>query len=121
MHVYTAHLRPQSTALDRDLVLVREGFSWGAALVPLLWALWHRMWIVAAILFGLSLLLAALQQALLPDPTAALLVWSGVSVLLGLSGNDLRRWTLDRRGWQEAGVVSGGDALVLMPTGGGKS
>src|SRR5690606_34966020 len=76
---------------------------------------WHRMWIVAAILLGLTLLLTAMLEALAPGGEAALAVWFGAALLLGLAGNDLRRWTLARRGWRVAGVVAGsdGDAAAL--------
>ena len=35
-------------------VLVRDGFSFLAFLLPPLWLLWHRLWIEAALVFALA-------------------------------------------------------------------
>jgi hypothetical protein len=74
-------------------VLVREGASLGALLFGPLWLLLHGTWIPAA----LSLAAFALA-AMLPLPVGAVAV-IGLAVLLGLSGNDLRRWGLERAGY----------------------
>ena len=55
MRVYTVHLRRHGLMPERDLVLVREGFSWWAFLFTSLWALWHRMWWEALGLFAIVL------------------------------------------------------------------
>ena len=71
MRAYTIHARPAGEA-----VLVREGFSWGALLLPTLWFLWNRMWLVA---FA-HLLLAVALGLLLPSGVGgwvALAAWHG--------------------------------------------
>ena len=110
MHIYTAHLRPHSSAPDRDLRIIREGFAYPAALFPLLWALWHRMWLVAALLVATGLAAGAALQAVSLGAGFSLLICAAVVFLLGLMGNDLRRWTLTRAGWDVAGVVAAPDA-----------
>ena len=57
LKVYTVHLRQPARDAERDLVIVREGFSWGAFLVSVLWALWNRLWLVAIVLMALELVL----------------------------------------------------------------
>ena len=56
MKVYTVHLRRHGLDLERDIVLVCEGFSWPAFILSLVWALWNRMWWVA---LGLAVLSVA--------------------------------------------------------------
>lgn len=49
MTVYTVLEPPPSGDDLRDaerVAFVRDGFSWLALLFPLLWLLWHRMWLV---------------------------------------------------------------------------
>ena len=51
MRVYTVHILPGADALEDAPLLVREGFCWPAAIFTVFWALWHRMWLVAGLLF----------------------------------------------------------------------
>ena len=55
MKIYTV-LEPPDGKSER-VAFVPEGFSWGALMFGLLWALWHRMWVVALLLFVLSLVI----------------------------------------------------------------
>lgn len=91
------------------IVFVREGFAWLALLFPVIWLLYHRMWLVLvcflAIVFALSVPFAA---AGLPEWLGTLLSF-GLSLLLALEGNDLRRWSLARRGFQTVDVTAGRD------------
>lgn len=95
MRVFTVHAHP-----SRDSVLVREGFSWGALLLPTLWFLWHRMWLVA-LLHALAFVALAV---LLPAGIGRWVILAG-QILVALHARDLRRWTLARRGHALAGVI----------------
>jgi hypothetical protein len=92
---WTAHIRSGAAP-----VLVREGFSWGALLFGPLWLATHRAWIAAALTLAAFVLIVVLTR----DGVSAALLTTLV-VLLGLSGNDLRRWSLDHRGFLLAQVV----------------
>ncbi len=104
MNIYTAHLRA-----GRQPVLVREGFSWGAFLFGPLWLVAHGAWIAAA----LSLALLVLAGATAAGPVAGF----GLFLLLGLFGNDLRRFGLRLGRFELAHVVAGrsrDDALLRL-------
>jgi hypothetical protein len=104
---WTAHIRS-----GRPPVLVREGFSWGALLFGPLWFAMHRAWIAAVLSLAAFLLIVFLAQ----ESLLALLLTT-LAVLLGLSGHDLRRWSLDNRGYLLAQVVVGRnefDALARL-------
>jgi hypothetical protein len=92
---WTAHIRSGAAP-----VLVREGFSWGALLFGPLWLATHRAWIAAALTLAAFVLIVVLTR----DGVSAALLTTLV-VLLGLLGNDLRRWSLDHRGFLLAQVV----------------
>lgn len=89
MKLYGAHLKA-----DAEPVLVPEGFSWGALIFGPLWLLAHRAWIAAGLSFAAFVFIAVL----VPAPAAAILS-GGLSVILGLIGNDLRSNALEQRGY----------------------
>jgi hypothetical protein len=113
--VYSVYEPPVSATdvierADR-LAFVREGFSWVALLVPLVWLLYHRMWIESLVLF---LVYVGLQLAFGGDAQGqALTAWASVaiSILFAFEANDLRTASLERRGYRFAGVASGRDRV----------
>lgn len=101
----------ENRAEDRSgagTVFVRDGFSFVAFVIPLLWLLWHRLWIEALVLLAIAACIAAaatfggLAGA---EPFVSALV----SLFIGLEGQNLRLRALARRGWREAGVVEAHD------------
>ena len=105
MRAYTVHVRTPAQRLDRDVVLVKEGFCWPAFFFTGLWALATRLWLVALGLIGLELVWASLAMELALPPLTELLISFGLALIIGWVANDLRRWTLFRRGYTEVGVV----------------
>ena len=106
MRIYTIHLPPRFGPLDADPVTVKEGFNWTAAIFTVLWALWHRMWLVAIGLLAASAAIggAAAVLGLGPESKAALSL--GYAVLVGFHANDWRRGSLGRRDYEDAGIVA---------------
>ena len=118
MRVYTVHmprrLRRASASRSRDIVLVKEGFSWPAFFFSVAWALWCRLWLVASA--GSSAHRGGGRRGagrrLGADPVTQAAISLALRLVIGLVGNDLKRWTLWRRGYVEGDVVTGegGDA-----------
>ena len=105
MRLYTVHIRPTSEAPDHEAILVREGFSCGAFLFTVLWALWRRLWLAAfLILLGTVLLDSLARLAYLDELSEAVLI-AAYHLFVGFSGNDWRRRNLARRGFQEVAAV----------------
>jgi hypothetical protein len=107
--IYTALLKS-----DAEPVLVREGFAWGALIFGPFWLAAHRAWIAAAISLAVYVLIAALA----PQPANGILA-AAVALVLGLTGNDLRRWALEHRGFLLVHVLSAGnrdDAFTRLLT-----
>jgi hypothetical protein len=89
------------------LAFVKEGFSWPALFVPLLWLLYHRMWIEFGLLLALYF---ALQLAFGADTQGqTLAAWAslGIGVLFAFEANDIRAAALERKGFKLAGIASG--------------
>ena len=114
MRIYTVHERPYWLVSDADMadhpvMLVREGFSWFAMGLPVIWALRHRLWLVALTMAIVAVAFNAVVALLeLGDPYVSI-VGGGLLLWIGFEANDLRRWLLRRNGWCDAGVVSGRD------------
>jgi hypothetical protein len=113
MAIYTVHEPPRLTgnaAADADrFIFVRDGFYGWAFLLPPLWMLWHRLWLV---LLGYLILTGVLQNLLSVigvSGTVHFLVTLAISVLVGTEGASLRRFTLARRRYRNVGVVVGDD------------
>jgi hypothetical protein len=113
MSVYTVHeppMRAGAAAADVErFAFVRDGFSWWAFLVAPLWRLRHRMWLV---LVGYVVVAGAIEipVRMSGGPVLATsLIGILLGLLVGLEAGTLRRFTLNRRGWKNLGVVSGDD------------
>jgi hypothetical protein len=104
MRAYTVHAPPGEPAPER-FVLVKDGFSWPAFFFPILWILWHRMWLtlIGAIIFVLVIMWIG---RLAGDAEATIFAITG-ALLIGLEGNAIRRLSLENRGWREIGETFG--------------
>ena len=109
MRVYTAHYRPTEPPPDRDIVLVKEGFCWPAFVLSPLWALCHRMWIETVVFVAAPIALELAVEFLRLAPLGVSAAGLGLSLLIGYVANDLRRASLERRGFRMAGIVAGRD------------
>jgi hypothetical protein len=105
MRVYTVHIHPRRRDMDRDIVLVKEGFCWPALFFSVLWAIWNGLWLVALLFFLLEAGVSLMFDIFLIDPPTQVGLSLLLAVAIGFIANDLRRWTLSRRGYQSAGAV----------------
>jgi len=105
--LYTVHERAAPVGHDPEVVLVREGFSWPAALFGPLWLLAHRLWAGLLILLLAALLLAGVGELAGLDESVMPLLGLGLAVLTGYLGPEAWRWSLARRGYGLVDVVGG--------------
>lgn len=105
MRVYTVHMRRQGLDPDKDIVFVREGFSWPAFIFTFFWAAYHRLWLMSAVTVVLMVALGlGLSQLGLGDPVNGVIQLC-FSVLFGFVAHDVRRFYLSRSGFTEQDVV----------------
>lgn len=112
MTTFTVHA-PAGEIVDAAragaLVYVPEKTSWVALLVPFLWAPWHRMgWVF---LGWIAATLAIRAVAGFVDPTLAGILSLAFVIWFALAAADLRRWSLERRGFRLVGVVEARDPI----------
>lgn len=116
MPVYTVHApvlaqsgaRTMETTTDK-YVFVRDGFYVWAMIAPVIWMLYHRLWLA---LIGYVVLLAAMGFALSRlgvSGGTSLIAFTLVSVLIGLEAASLRRRKFSGRKWRQLDVVVADD------------
>jgi len=114
MKVYTVHEPPRKPSETEDELLdritfVKEGFCWPALFIPMIWLLWHRMWLVllAWAAIGAALAVAGELVDWLEFPAGVLSFL--FAFWFALEANGLRRWSLTQKGWAMLGVAAGRD------------
>lgn len=108
---YTVHEQPDPPA-DRDdraerLKFIRDGFSFFAFVLPPIWMLANRLWLVFVLyLLALGAVHGLITLFEVPEHWryyASL----AINLLVGFEADSLQRWTLDRRSWRIVGTVAG--------------
>ena len=107
MRTYSVHIRRHGLDLDRDVVLIKEGFSWPAFLFNIFWALWHRHWLAVSTMFATPLAIATLTKIVGLAPAGQIVLLLGWLVIVGMTANDVRRCYLDYGGFVEDGIAAG--------------
>jgi hypothetical protein len=109
MPTYSVHQPPPgktaAAPAPERFVFVRDGFHVWAFLLPPLWMLWRRLWLVLILYVAISAALAGVMYAIGMPPSVHIAVDTLVGLLIGMEAATLRRWTLGRRGWQSLGFV----------------
>jgi len=98
--IYTVHLHDTA-----EPVLVKQGFSWPAFFLAVPWALFHRMWWLAASLVVLQIVLAAVFLTAGMSEAQQAIVSLALAITIATAADELRRTTLERRGYAFADVV----------------
>jgi len=111
MKIFSVHHKSTEPALilseGLETRFVKEGISWTAVFFAPLWLFFHRMWLVLFATLVLYAIAIVAAEAVGLDAGPALSLVLVVNIIIALEGNNLRRWTLKRAGYQEIGVVTG--------------
>jgi hypothetical protein len=115
MSIYTVHeppLRAAEALPDPErIAFVRDGFYFWAFLLPPLWMLRYRMWLVFLLYVVIAVGIESAMHYAGVDAGGVLIVQLLISLLVGVEASTLRRFTLARRGWKNVGIVSGHDRV----------
>jgi hypothetical protein len=101
MTTYSIYAK-SNDATAAEAVFLPDKFSWPAFVLTWVWALWNRMWIVAALILSMMFIASALPAV------PQFLLTLGINIFMGLHGNDLLGWSLKRRGLSEIALSNGG-------------
>lgn len=108
LHIYTVHVKPGKNASQAEQIrFVAEGFNWMAFLFSTLWALYHRLWLMAGFIIAANILLALGVERAGLDMLSLSVLQLGLQVWVGFHGNDFLRARLKRDGYITYAIVSG--------------
>ena len=105
MATFLVLIPPGTKSGDEKARIIRDRFSWIALFVPVLWLLWHRAWLAAALAFAVQ----ALGSAISDHPVfglAGLGICLAASLLVALEGPSMVVAGLERKGWTVDAVIA---------------
>jgi hypothetical protein len=105
MRYYSVHAPLGEPVSPERFVFVKDGFSWPAFFVPILWILWHRLWL-ALVWYVVFVLGVAWIGRLVSEDVASIVAVLG-TLLLALEANNIRRIALENRDREEIGASFG--------------
>lgn len=95
MKFYAVYMKPDSADALESVRLVPQKFSWMAAIFQGLWALYHRLWWMAAVLIAVNLAFGYLDQQAIVGPEVTLILNLAIFAIVGF-------WAPD---WLEADLL----------------
>jgi hypothetical protein len=111
MKIYTVHLKPGLSLGEQKPVFIKEGINIAAFIFHFFWALYHRLWWVAFLVFAANVVLVFLMRSSVLTREGVVIIQLAIQVIVALQGNDWRRAKLTRKGYIMADV-SAADSLL---------
>jgi hypothetical protein len=111
LRIYTVHIDPSLTHPYESAEFVQEGFSFRAFVFSTLWALYYRLWGVAALLLTYNLFVFYMYSSGTLSHTGLAIIDLGVHVIIGFEANEWVRARLGREGYITADITTG-DSLL---------
>lgn len=108
MATFLVLIPPGGASGDEKARFLRDRFSWIALFLPVVWLLWHRAWLAAALAFAVQAIGAAAGD----HPAlglAGLGLYIATGLLVALEGPSMVVAALERRGWTVDAVITAGD------------
>tara|TARA_B100001142_G_C14125343_1_gene574720 strand:+ start:139 stop:537 length:399 start_codon:yes stop_codon:yes gene_type:complete len=105
MNFYTIHLRRHGLDFERDVSVIKEGFSWPAFFLSIIWACYHRLWLAMGIYILIQVTFYILFQVVNLDQLSQGFVTIGVSIIFGFLANDLLQLKLSKDGFELFAIV----------------
>ncbi len=104
--IFTVYEKPEASDPSDRVVLLREGFSFGAFFFNVFWLILKRMWWGIALYMGAAIAMATIAELLQLSEIAIIVLQLLLQVMLGYHANDIEGWALKRRGYRVAGVLA---------------
>lgn len=103
MNIYSIYTKDQNK--EEDPVIVRQGFSFVAAIFNGFWALYHRMWLFAFVTLAIDSIPIMFRHHHLYDELA-LVSRAAIALLFGFMATEMREYTLKSNGYELSDVVA---------------
>ena len=106
MRYYSVHAPAEATDDPERFAFVKDGFSWPALFVPVLWILWHRLWL-ALVWYIVFVLIVAWTGRLASEDAAMVVAFARRPASCARGQQYPPRWRCENRGWDEVGASFG--------------
>lgn len=107
LKLYTVFSKTDASGELEDVRFVRDGFSFLAFLLNVFWALYHRLWWLAAVCLGVLVGTELLVRSGWLSVFSVGVIQVGAFIIVGMWANDCLRASLKKRGYDDEDVVSG--------------
>jgi len=98
MNIYSVYT--DTTKKKRDLLLIKQGFSFFASILNFAWALYHKMWLIAALAVIASVIANPAQ------PTYVVYAMNVSTLLIfGFFASDMREYYANKKGFKLCDIV----------------
>ena len=104
---YTIYLRRHGLDIDRDISVIKEGFSWPAFFFSILWACFHRLWLAIGIYICFQCSFYALFKFIHLDQLSQGIVSIGIAIIFGFMANDFLQQKRSKEGFELYAIVRG--------------
>lgn len=94
LSVYSVHHKP-----GQHLEVIADRFDVFALALPLIWAIWHGLWVT------LLILAATMGLAWFYSPAAPVIIMYAVGLIFAFESGAVRRLELRLKGWKDRGTV----------------
>ena len=88
MKIYSVYAKTNELQEIDDIALVSQRFSMFAAILKVVWAIFKGMWVLAFVLFVISVLLAVLKNATILDNASFIAIHVGFAAIVGFNAHD---------------------------------
>lgn len=90
MNIYSIYVNPQKK--DNDFVLIKQGFSFSAALFNIFWSLYHKIWLPPIVVLVFNILIFILN-----DEQYTFIYSVLTTLAFGIFAADIREYDLEHR------------------------
>lgn len=107
MNIYSIYTKDQSDNDDdnQDHIMIRQGFSFVAAIFNVLWALYYRMWLFAVVAFSVDIIPALFRYHHLYDEIA-FVTRIGLAITFGFMAPEMREYSARMRGYKLNDIIA---------------
>lgn len=105
--LYSVYLKPADMNLPEKSVFIQDGFSFSAFFLNIIWAIYHKAWLLVGIALAFSIILEVLRQHFGMSEAAITIMNLGFYIWFGLEANSIREYSLEKAGYNLIDIVSG--------------
>lgn len=106
MNLYSVYLNPHKEDPLQTVIMLKEGFSWGALLFSFLWAIYYQLWGLLFLMGFAEVTFALFEIKQWISPLLGDVIRMGFYLMVAFIAQDWRYYSLRRKGYVLVDVVA---------------